>query len=181
MHCENGNQTAGCVAVDRQVMKKIIENSWSNLNDKQLEAVVNTQGPLLCIAGAGSGKTTVIIHKIAHLMIYGDAYMNNIDYDFVADRVAKLRMAKHVSAREMSLALGQNESYINKIENKQAFPSLPVLGYICEYLDVSPSEFFDEGNVLPGRLRELNTVLRKLTPAQIDIIMAMADEMAKKN
>ena len=56
------------------IRKKIIENSWSNLNDKQLEAVVNTKGPLLCIAGAGSGKTTVIIHKIAHLMIYGDAY-----------------------------------------------------------------------------------------------------------
>lgn len=44
--------------------------------------------------------------------------------DFFAERLASLREQKRVSAREMSLAIGQNESYINRIENKKAFPSM---------------------------------------------------------
>ncbi len=61
--------------------------------------------------------------------------------DFFSDRIAELRLQKNVSAREMSLALGQNESYINRIENKKSFPSMQVFFYICEYLDVTPKEF----------------------------------------
>lgn len=44
--------------------------------------------------------------------------------DFFAERIALLRNKKNVSAREMSLSIGQNESYINRIENKLAFPSM---------------------------------------------------------
>lgn len=44
--------------------------------------------------------------------------------EFTQDRIAQLRVLKEVSAREMSLSLGQNESYINQIENGKALPSL---------------------------------------------------------
>ena len=49
--------------------------------------------------------------------------------EFTQNRIAQLRMQKNVSARDMSLTLGQNNSYINQIENKKALPSLQGLFY----------------------------------------------------
>ena len=72
--------------------------------------------------------------------------------DFVPERLAKLRMQKGVSARDMSLSLGQANNYINNVENKKTLPSMQSFFYICEYLGVTPQEFFDEGN--PNRGKE---------------------------
>lgn len=63
--------------------------------------------------------------------------------EFTQNRIAQLRMQKNVSARDMSLTLGQNNSYINQIENKKALPSLQGLFYICEYFGITPQQFFD--------------------------------------
>ena len=54
-----------------------------------------------------------------------------INEDNFAERLSQLREAKQVSAREMSLSIGQNCSYINRIENKKAFPSMQCFFYIC--------------------------------------------------
>lgn len=75
--------------------------------------------------------------------------------DLFYDRLVKLRLEKGVSAREMSLAIGQSSGYINGLENRNGFPSMQVFFYICEYLGVTPSEFFDDGNGHPSEYREL--------------------------
>lgn len=62
--------------------------------------------------------------------------------ELIAKRLAYLRTAKGVSAREMSLDIGQNASYINRIENGKSMPSMQGFLYICEYLNVTPCEFF---------------------------------------
>ena len=54
--------------------RNLIKKDFGNMNDRQFEAVTTTQGALLVLAGAGSGKTTVLVNRIANLVKYGDAY-----------------------------------------------------------------------------------------------------------
>ena len=83
------------------------------------------------------------------------------------ERLAKLRMDKGVSARDMSLSIGQSAGYINNIENKINFPSMTVFFYICEYLGVTPMEFFDFENQSPTRFADLSKHLKHLDREQI--------------
>ena len=58
-----------------------------------------------------------------------------------ARRMSQLRQAKGVSARDMSLSLGQSAGYINNSENGVNLPSMAMFFYICDYLEVTPEEF----------------------------------------
>ena len=60
-----------------------------------------------------------------------------------SERLTQLRLSKGVSARDMSLTLGQSESYLNRIESKKMLPSMSVFFYICDYFGITPKEFFD--------------------------------------
>ena len=97
-----------------------------------------------------------------------------------AQRLARLRAASGVSARDMSLSIGQNPGYINNIENGKALPSMRGFFYICEYLKITPDEFFDEENRSPEKLRDLISDLKKLDDAKLDSISLIVKELTKK-
>lgn len=64
-----------------QYRKKVMETDFSRMNQMQLQAVFHVNGPLLILAGAGSGKTTVLVNRIANIIRYGNAYESEDFFD----------------------------------------------------------------------------------------------------
>lgn len=100
--------------------------------------------------------------------------------DFFANRIAALRISKDISARDMSLSLGQNPSYINRIENKQAFPSMKMFLYICEYFNITPKEFFDIDNTRPLQNKAILKLIDKLDDNDVELVIKLLETLSKK-
>ncbi|NJE73855.1 XRE family transcriptional regulator [Pseudoflavonifractor sp. SW1122] len=99
--------------------------------------------------------------------------------EFTQGRIAQLRTEKKVSARDMSLSLGQNNSYINQIENGKSLPSLQGLFYICEYFGITPQEFFDRGNLYPAQLGPVVEDLKNLDQETLAHVAALVRRLAQ--
>ncbi len=96
-----------------------------------------------------------------------------IDEKFIAERIAQLRIQKKVSARDMSLSLGQSESYINKIENGRTLPSMSGFLYICEYFEITPAEFFSQEIASPRLTKELVNSINNLSQDKIQVLIEL--------
>lgn len=97
-----------------------------------------------------------------------------------ADRLRSLRNERGISAREMSLALGQNETYINKLETNQRSISMQMFFNLCDFLNITPSEFFNVE--IQNTIIDSETLIQKfkrLSHEQAIHITFLIDELAK--
>lgn len=94
-------------------------------------------------------------------------------------RLVELRVNKGASARDMSLSIGQSAGYINNIENGVNYPSMTVFFYICDYLGISPKEFFDTDTTNPTKANELLDAAKGLSNDQLDNLIAIAKGLKK--
>lgn len=94
-------------------------------------------------------------------------------------RLVELRMNKGVSSRDMSLSIGQSAGYINNIENGINFPSMTAFFFICDYLGVTPKEFFDTETTNPPKANELLNASKGLSSDQLDNLIAIAKGLKK--
>lgn len=92
-------------------------------------------------------------------------------------RLTDLRISRNVSARDMSLSLGQSPGYINNIENGVNLPSMTMFFYICEFLKVSPCEFFDTSSPAPTKLKDLMELAKKLPSEKLDLVINLIKEI----
>lgn len=97
----------------------------------------------------------------------------------VSLRLSQLREMMGVSARDMSLSMGQNPGYINNIESGKSMPSLSGIFYICDYLGIAPSDFFDLKSSSPSKARELFEIAKHLTNEQLDSLITIANGLKK--
>lgn len=94
--------------------------------------------------------------------------------EFIKDRITKLRLIKNISEREMSLSLGKAHNYIQSISSGRIIPTLESILDICDYLDVTPSTFFDselENPILINEvLNESNRISNNNLEAYLEIL-----------
>ncbi len=103
-----------------------------------------------------------------------------MDIRFVRDRISVLRIKKNVSEYKMSIDLGHSKSYIQSISSGRAAPSLSEFLYICEYLGVTPREFFDEEMKEPQLVSELHELTRNMSEEDLSILIKTAQRLNKK-
>lgn len=102
-----------------------------------------------------------------------------MDIEFVKNRIAFLRTDKNISARELSLRLGQSTGYISQIETGKSKPSLEMLIYICEELGVSMSDFFDDTKTYPFLIDEIVTEAKKLNKDSLKSVLSVMRNLNK--
>ena len=96
-----------------------------------------------------------------------------------SQRLSKLRINKGVSARDMSLSIGQSPSYINNIETGISYPSMTTFFYICEFLNITPMEFFYLESVNPAKEHELLLAAKGLDRKQLETLIDLAKGLKK--
>lgn len=103
-----------------------------------------------------------------------------MDLQYIRERISVLRTKMNVSEYRMSTDLGHSKSYMQSISSGRSMPSLGEFLYICEYLGVTPKEFFDEDMKEPQLVQKLCELTRNMSEADLNILISTAKRLNDK-
>lgn len=103
-----------------------------------------------------------------------------MDTKFIRDRISQLRLQKGVSEYQMSYDLGHSRSYIYNISSGKSLPPMAEFLQICDYFDITPSQFFDDTLNNPALLQSAVTELRKLNDDDLMLILGNIRRLTKE-
>lgn len=101
--------------------------------------------------------------------------------NFIGDRITKLRLDKDISERELSLSLGKAHNYIYSISSGKILPTMKSFLEICDYFDISPSDFFNEQIEFPNLSRDIVHELNKLSHKELSLFLDILKTAELKN
>ena len=99
---------------------------------------------------------------------------------FIRERISLLRTKLGISEYKMSLDLGHSKSYIQSISSGKALPSLSEFLYICEYLGVTPREFFNVDSSEPQLVHQLTEQVQRLSRDDLALLVQIAERLGAK-
>lgn len=100
-----------------------------------------------------------------------------IDEAFISKRITELRLKKDISEYQMSLELGHSRSYIQSISSGRVMPSMKEFLAICEYLDITPMQFFDEQTENPLLVQRAIQGMSGLSDKDLLMLIGLIDRM----
>lgn len=100
--------------------------------------------------------------------------------EYIRNRISILRTRKGISEYKMSLDLGHSKSYIQSISSGKSLPSMSEFLYICEYLGVTPKEFFDDTIAEPSLVNELYSLTKEMSKEDISVLINIAKRLNSK-
>ncbi|MCD7954514.1 MAG: helix-turn-helix domain-containing protein [Lachnospiraceae bacterium] len=101
--------------------------------------------------------------------------------EYIRNRISSLRTKKNVSEYKMSLDLGHSKSYIQSISSGRSLPSMPEFLSICEYLGVTPEEFFNEKAEEASLIHELTNEAQLMERDDLIALISVAKRLNAKN
>ena len=103
-----------------------------------------------------------------------------MDSNFIRKRITDLRIKKGVSEYKMSTDLGHSKSYIQSISSGKSLPSFAEFFYICEYLGITPKDFFDIDNEEPILINHLIKKSKELSCDDLKMLISIAEKFTIK-
>ncbi len=100
--------------------------------------------------------------------------------EFVRERITKLRVQKGVSEYKMSYDLGHSRGYINNISSGKTLPSMTEFFAICEYFEITPTDFFDIGTNNPKLKNKVITAVSKLNEDDLELTLKNINRLLNK-
>ena len=105
---------------------------------------------------------------------------DHMDIEYVRERITQLRLQKGISEYKMSYDLGHSRGYINNISSGKTLPSMTEFFAICDYLEITPIEFFDNNTKNPQLSNAAINATEKLDENDLLLILEIANRLRQK-